>query len=408
MDRRQIIIIFAAFGFLSNLVFQSQQNSIAFLVLLMHYQQAFLQVAVALRRRRFRLNRGRLRNRPWWTLPRPAESWFEIHFHDRNIPGEYFRGQLRMQRETFQALVGILGPRLIRQNTQLRDCIPPEKVLALGIYRLAHGNSYVSIGPVFNVGKSTVIEAVQDVVAALFELKDEYIHFPETVAETAASIETFRDLSRLPNIVGAIDGTHIPINAPRESAVDYFSRYQRHDFSIQAVADGNLLFLDFSAGYPGSMHDARILRNSTLYQRAEQGEILTGPVVNINHHDIGPYLLGDSAYPISPWLQKPFPEATRDRNEIQFNRELSSARVKIECAFGCLKSRWRILQKRLDSDIKFSVPIAIACAVLHNFCIKMGDNWDDEGNLDHDGGDNDSEDVVRDGEDIRDILKEFL
>lgn len=66
------------------------------------------------------------------------------------------------------------------------------------------------------------------------------------------------------------------------------------------------------------------------------------------------------------------------------------------------------MQKRLDSDIKFSVPIAIACAVLHNFCIKMGDNWDNEGNLDHDGGDNDSEDVVRDGEDIRDILKEFL
>lgn len=380
-----------------------------FLVLLVHYQQAFLWVASAFRRRRLRLNRGRLRNSPWsWTLPRPVESWFEIHFHDRNIPRGYFRRQLRIKRGTFQALVGILAPWLTRQNTRFRDCIPPEKVLALGIYRLAHGNSYVSIGPVFNVGKSTVIEAVQDVVAALFELRDEYIHFPETVAETAASIETFQDLSRLPNIVGAIDGTHIPINAPRESPVDYFSRYQHHDFGIQAVADGNLLFLDFSAGYPGSMHDARILRNSTLYQRAEQGDILNGPVVNVNHHDIGPYLVGDSAYPISPWLQKPFPEATRDRSEIQFNRELSSARVKIECAFGCLKSRWRILQKRLDSDIKFSVKIAIACAVLHNFCIKMGDEWDDDGNPDHDGRDDDNEDVVRDGEEIRDILKEYL
>ena len=150
-----------------------------------------------------------------------------------------------MDRETFQALVGILGPWLTRQNTRLRDCIPDQKrYLALGMYRLAHGNSYVSIGPVFNVGKSTVIEAVQDVVGALYELKDEYIHFPEIVAETAASIQTFRDLSRLPNIVGAIDGTHIRINAPRESAVDYFSRYQQYDFGIQAVADGNLVFLD--------------------------------------------------------------------------------------------------------------------------------------------------------------------
>lgn len=119
-------------------------------------------------------------------------------------------------------------------------------------------------------------------------------------------------------------------------------------------------------------------------------------------------MVGDSAYPISPWLQKPIPEATRDRSEIQFNRELSSARVKIECAFGCLKSRWRILQKRLDSDIKFSVLIAVACAVLHNFCIKMGDDWDDDGNRDHHCHDDDNEDVVRDGEEIRDILKEFL
>ena len=77
------------------------------------------------------------------------------------------------------------------------------------------------------------------------------------------------------------------------------------------------------------MHDACILRNGSLYQNAEQGDILTGPIVNVNHHEIGPYLVGDSAYPISPWLQKPFPEATRDRSEIQFKRELSSARVKI-------------------------------------------------------------------------------
>ena len=70
------------------------------------------------------------------------------------------------------------------------------------------------------------------------------------------------------------------------------------------------------------MHDARILRNSTLYLRAEQGKILTGLVIDVNGHEIGPYLFGGSAYPIS---------------EIHFNHELSSARVKIECAFGCLK-----------------------------------------------------------------------
>ena len=40
--------------------------------------------------------------------------------------------------------------------------------------------------------------------------------------ETGASIATFEEFSDLPNIAGAIDGTHIN-KAPKESAVDYFS-----------------------------------------------------------------------------------------------------------------------------------------------------------------------------------------
>lgn len=95
-------------------------------------------------------------------------------------------------------------------------------------------------------------------VEALYELRNEYIKFPTTMAETMRCIETFTDKSRLPNIVGAIDGTHIKIISLRDSAVDYFSRNQQHDFIIQGVADDKRLFLDFSAGYPGSFHDARV------------------------------------------------------------------------------------------------------------------------------------------------------
>lgn len=56
----------------------------------------------------------------------------------------------------------------------------PGIILAIGLHRLGHGSSYVAIGPNFNVGRSTVLEAVEDVVDALLELKDLYIKFPET------------------------------------------------------------------------------------------------------------------------------------------------------------------------------------------------------------------------------------
>ena len=82
-------------------------------------------------------------------------------------------------------------PHLTRQDIAMHDCIAPEKVLAIGLYRLAHENLYGSIGPAMNAGKSTVVEAVQQVVNALFDTRTHCIKFPRRVAETAVCIQTF-------------------------------------------------------------------------------------------------------------------------------------------------------------------------------------------------------------------------
>lgn len=51
--------------------------------------------------------------------------------------------------------------------------------------------------------------------------------------------------------------------------------------------------------------------------------------------------------------KKPYNEAINDPEEIDFNKELSSARVAVESAFDILKGHWRILQKQLESNIAF-------------------------------------------------------
>ena len=81
----------------------------------------------------------------------------------------------------------------------------------------------------------------------------------------------------------------------------------------------------------------------------------------------------------------------------------------VECAFGILKSRWRILDAIEERNIAAVSKIIVACAVLHDFCILAGDEWDeDDFNDDDDNGPNNNDDVLRDGDDIRELLKNNL
>ena len=44
-----------------------------------------------------------------------------------------------------------------------------------------------------------------------------------------------------------------------------------------------------------------------------------------------------------------------------------------EKAFGRLKSRFRVLHKKCESDKKTVKAMALACVILHNICIDTGD-----------------------------------
>ena len=105
-----------------------------------------------------------------------------------------------------------------------------------------------------------------------------------------------------------MDGKHIEINWPTgDSKIDYFNRKQRYSISTQTVVGGNLKFLDIATDYPGTIHDARILRDSALYIQAERNILLTEPTDVIDGYKIRPLLIGDGAYLTNIWFVKPFP-----------------------------------------------------------------------------------------------------
>ena len=61
--------------------------------------------------------------------------------------------------------------------------------------------------------------------------------------------------------------------------------------------------------------------------------------------------------------------------------------------------------------ISFANKIAVACAVLHNFCLLNQDEWNDDENDDpqDQGHENKNDDVIRDaGDDVRSVSREYL
>ena len=128
-----------------------------------------------------------------------------------------------------------------------------------------------------------------------------------------------------------------------------------------------------NVGWPGRIHDARVLGNSELYYKGEKNELFphkTKKLVCPSKEIAMPIvLLGDATFPLKTWLLKPCTNhANLTAAQRVFNYRLSRARMTIESTFRRLKGRWRCLQKRLDVSVDFASTAVTACAIMHNLC----------------------------------------
>ena len=143
--------------------------------------------------------------------------------------------------------------------------------------------------------------------------------------------------------------------------------------------DPKYCFTDVFIGWPGRVHDARVLADSPLYGLGQNGTLFPPDKTEvINGVRIPVVIIGDAAYPSLEWLMKPYADnGWLTPSQRAFNNNLSSTRMTVEIAFGRLKGRWRILLKCLDMKTQ-NVPLAVrACCTLHNICEIHGEAFDD-------------------------------
>lgn len=113
--------------------------------------------------------------------------------------------------------------------------------------------------------------------------------------------------------------------------------------------------LNIVCRWPGSTHDATVLRNSRIYSRFERNDFGNAIVV------------GDSGYPCNRWLMTPLTKVNTPA-EALYNESLIRTRNCVERSYGVWKRRFPVLSLGIRMNIEQVEAIVVATAVLHNVC----------------------------------------
>lgn len=203
--------------------------------------------------------------------------------------------RFRLDRETILFVTNLVRPTLVRPRQRSHVLTPEQKIVILLRY-LATGKMHLCNDDDLSVSQQTVSRVISETLDALCDknILRRFIKFP-TIEQLEENKEQFRQIAGLPNIIGAIDGTHIRIVRPKEFEAEYVNRKRYHSINVQVVFDAQYHIIDLEARWPGSTHDSRILNESGLKLIFENGEAPAG-----NH------LLGDCGYGAKSWLWTPF------------------------------------------------------------------------------------------------------
>ena len=320
----------------------------------------------------------------WYVKPR-STCWFEEYLFKIYTP-DMFYDILRMRRRTFDRLVHDLRPFIQGQDTHWRQPIGVEKKVVVTLFKLMHGVTIPLVADKAALGKSTVHDILHQVCTAIS------VHFGHLIAwplgrRLARVTAAFQAKQRLPNCIGAIDGSHVYISAPPSTivAADHRNRFKTFFILLQAVVDSNCYFTSVNTGPPGSLHDSAHFKSTKLYRKVEDG-VMGGfhddPLLWPAALPFPPYIVADRGYPLLSWCITPFKKGPMgiplSQEDLWFNHKHSSTRMCIERGFGILKARFKEIGTKSALKLEFVPTVVHCCCVLHNILLASKDRTMDQ------------------------------
>ncbi|KAJ9517481.1 hypothetical protein QJQ45_024948 [Haematococcus lacustris] len=248
---------------------------------------------------------------------------------------EEFRRALRVNRDTFMWLKGVLRPHIRLHNTQ-RGLSSGQR-LSIALWYLASGSTMQTVAGVMHCSIATVWRAVHDVVFAIVHVMHDQVRMPDTLEQMQQNAAKFfaRGVgiggtpTGIPQIFAAVDGTHIACR--NRGLRQLYNRKGFCSMNVQGVVDADGLFMDVQVGNPGSMHDSRAFEESDLWWHIMHGDL--GQLLWEGGKDVGGVwmplsIVADSAYRCQAFVMPAIKHTTAVRNPAMavYNAKLTAAR----------------------------------------------------------------------------------
>uniref|UniRef100_UPI00398E4D7F putative nuclease HARBI1 n=1 Tax=Pristiophorus japonicus TaxID=55135 RepID=UPI00398E4D7F len=228
--------------------------------------------------------------------------------------------RLRFRKEVVTELCTLL-------RTYLAANISTRTSLSVAVKVTVALNFYQSpVGDICNISQFAVHCCIRQVTNALYGKLLNYIKF----SMSREDLDKLYQANGLPPVQGAIDCTHVALRAPPHNGEIFQNRKGFHFLNVQLLCDHRQMILAVNARYPGSCHDAFILRETTVPQ------LFKPP------HEGRSWLLGDKGYGVAPWLMTPLCNPTTPAEQC-YNTSHTTTRAIIEQTIRVLKQRFHCL-----------------------------------------------------------------
>ena len=126
------------------------------------------------------------------------------------LPDHMLIRQYRLPRPAIIYLADMLSNDL-KRKTRRSSPLPVVTQIMAALRFFASGSFQMVVGGTLGVSQSSVSRVVRDVSNALCRRVRQFKKFPTTDAECITGKQQFFNIAGFPNVLGAVDGTHIAI-----------------------------------------------------------------------------------------------------------------------------------------------------------------------------------------------------